>query len=90
MILIRLRDHRFTITTQPFLSGNMEQADSFENIVNFVGFGVSVDSLLLPGFETVQIAEVLFRTKKRNLLHLLVGEADERTNVLTIHRSYCN
>ena len=90
MILIRPRDDGFTFTTQAFLACDMEYAVSLEDIVNLVGFSMPMDSLLLPGSKTVQIAEVLVGTKKGNLLHLLVGKARERSNVLTIHRSYCN
>jgi hypothetical protein len=49
-----------------------------------------MDSLLLPGLEAVQVAEVLVGIKKSNLLHLLVRKPPKRTNVLKIHRSYCN
>ncbi len=90
MILIRPRDDGFTIATQAFLAGDMEQAVSLEYVVNLVGFGMPMDSLLLPGLEAVQVAEVLVGIKKSNLLHLLVRKPPKRTNVLKIHRSYCN
>ena len=90
MILVLPRDDDFTITTQAFLACDVEEAVSLEHVVNLLGFGMPMDSLLLPGSKTVQIAEVLIGIKKWNLLHLLAGKARERANVLKIHRSYCN
>src|SRR5262249_18020276 len=46
---------------------------------------MGMDPLLLSGFQAIEIAEVFFRIKQRNLLHLVIGKTDEPADIMNFH-----
>src|SRR5947209_5356364 len=85
MRLIRSRDHRLTDAEFLLVAGNMEHTFAAKNKIDLIRFGMRVDTLILPGFQTIDVEEVLLGIKQRNLLHLLIRKTDETFYVSNFH-----
>jgi hypothetical protein len=59
----------------------MEPARSPNDVVDLVRLPVPVNSLFLSGSQTVEVAEVIFRSEERHLLHLLIGKTDRARKI---------
>jgi len=54
----------------------MKATLSLDDVIDLFGPDVPVDPLLLPGSQTVEIAEVMFGSEERYFLHLLIGKTN--------------
>ena len=85
MRLIRSRDDRLTGAEFLLVSGNMERTLAAKDKIDLIRFGMSVDTLILTGFQTIDVEKVLLGIKQRNLLHLLIRKTDEIFDVSNFH-----
>jgi len=82
VVLSRSRDDRIPDSALAFFTGDVQRPLTLGYIVDFVRLGVAVNSLLLPGPQAVQIAEVPLGPEERHLLHLVRREPDQGVGIL--------
>src|ERR1051326_1682570 len=85
MFLIRPRHNRLSGTELLLVSGNVKQAFATKNKIDLIRFGVRVDTLILSGFQTIDVEKVFLGIKQGNLLHLLIRETDELLDISNFH-----
>ena len=85
MVLTGSRYDRFTWPQFFFFARDMKYASAVKNKIDFIGFFVTVNPLVLPRFEAIQIAEVFRRIEQRHFLHLFNGKMDEVADLPNFH-----
>jgi len=78
----RPRDDSIPGSTLAFFSRDVEHPPPLNHIVDFVRFGVAVNSLVLSRLQAIQVTEVLLGSEKRYFLHLVPGKSGQGAGVL--------
>jgi len=77
MRLVGPGDDRLSLRQFLLVTRDVENARASKDEVDLIRFGMSVDTLLLSRFKTVEIAEITIGFEDGNLLHLPVIESNE-------------
>lgn len=85
MILPRPCNDRFTFREIPFLPRNVKRSLASQDDVNLIRFCVTVNALILSRSQAVQIAKVFRRIEYRQLLHFVIGKANEILKSANFH-----
>jgi len=65
MVLSGFRKNGFTRDELLFLTGDVKQTASSQNEIDLIRFGMTMNPLILSGFQAIQIAEIFRRLKYR-------------------------
>ena len=66
---------------------NVERSSASKNKVDLVRFRMSVNPLILPRFQAIEIAEVRRRVEQWYLLHLVIRKTDEMVDSPGFHKA---
>ena len=85
MILPGPCNYRFTFGEFPLFTRNVKPAAALQHEIDLVGVCVAVNALILSRSQAVQIAKVFRRIEYRQLLHFVIGKANEILKSANFH-----